>query len=453
MGICILCAVNDDPRNASAACSPDTTGQEHAQQLLEIAEYVAQCIDGTRGDPAKFPTRERFIRELHTRPERVNAAFDLLRWRGLLAEQRDPLSGGTRLLPDASATGRRKARDTIADRIAFRIKLGIWNGDTFPTVEGMRDQFRCGLHTLCDALQILKEQRLVHKALVVVEGPHRSRDYLWRPIEVVGEAPGVFTSQLKDAILAGELTGALPFKAEMAARYGVSQPTAAAAYTELQREGLIAKAWKQGDRLHTWYVALGEPPEGLLPGDTKSLAVARDIIDRTPFWLSQLPDGTWARRWVPVNEALKRHYGTDVFVIEQAVELLVCLQIIERAPLPQRRYVPRPPADRGHAYGLAFRSHKRRKRRWERAGDPVEWLPFPTSGQDPIVHELRSRLSRQARRREPAKHDGDSAYARADASSNMSGDKGVPNGPDLRSARADTGVITPTRRGASPDRG
>ncbi len=376
----------------------DTITEEHAFRILGAVERATQFLDEHVGSPHLFEAPDALADAIRLRPDEIDVVLALLHWRGLLSTQHDPISGTVRLLSGSSDVPKRRARHAVADKIAFRVKLGMWAGNNFPTIEAMRDEFRCGLHTLCAALQLLKEQGLAHKVLVVVDKSGRT-DYLWRPVDVAGADPDALYRVLRAAILAGELTGILPYKAEMAARHNVSLPIAASAYAKLQQEGLIGKGWLSGETKPRWYVVVSGIPEGLSPGDTRTLSVARAVVDRLPYWLSALPDGTWARRWLPVQEALKRDYGTDVFVIEMAMELLVHVQILERAALPQRRYVPRPPLDGGAAYGLTFRQHKRRKRRWERASAPVAWLPLPTSGDDPVLQSLSDRLSRRARER------------------------------------------------------
>lgn len=372
---------------------------ERADRVVTAVEYVIDFVVHTTGprDQPRLP--ENMAHRLRLSEGVVNDALAILHWRGFLAPQQDPATGATRLLPDPAVVRERRAKDYIADRIASRIKLGPWAGDKFPTVEEMRDVFQCGLHTVCDALKVLQSQGIVHKAFSgAPAGSRRGGLWVWRPVEFVGDAhPRAVTDRLRTAIVTGELTGLLPYKRQMALQYNVDLKFMAEAYDQLHQEGLIGKGWFDRGNRPCWYVVGAPIPDGFVPGDTKVLAVARAVCERLPYWLAVLPDGTWARRWLPAQEVLKRFYNTNTYIVHQVMELLVSLRILERADHPQRRYVPRPPADGGSSAGLTFRHHKRRKRRWQRASAPVEWLPLPSSGDDPAVTAVRNTLSRRAR--------------------------------------------------------
>ncbi len=371
-----------------------------AGRVLRLAELIVGRSEYGVWPRSTYPTVEQMTTQLDATPADVGAAVELLMWRRLLFTQHDP-DLGHRLLP-APDLATRKAAVQVADRIALRIKLGLWTGADFPTIEAITGEFGSSLATVTGAMKILSSEELVHKVVIDsgVKGPG-SRRQMWRPTGVADQSVRDLAPALRQAIADGELGPVLPTKSEAAERYRVTGGLVADAYHRLQQEGLIQVGWLPRGRRPIWYVVSdGGPPEGVLPGEVRCIAVAARMIKDLPEWLLAHRNGSWFRRPLPPQRELIARYRVHGFDIERGAELLVRLQILERAPVGHRLYLPRPPADRETAaHDVTFRVvGKPPPRPWVAARDTAAWQPLPTSADDEnvrLVDSLEPRLARK----------------------------------------------------------
>lgn len=296
------------------------------------------------------------------------------------------------VVTEAPPEGFSNAAVRVADLVAARIRDGSWDGDRFPTLMEMKAELSCGLHTLCDAMRLLRQRGLVHK-VGLLRSNGRGKVQVWRPVSVAGHS----RRQFEDDVRQGRLQGVLPSPYEMAESYRVAASAMAAQYQELVARGLIGLVWSPDLRSRQWRV-LDERTRTWPTQPTKALALAAELVRRMPEWLQRRNDGTWYRCVLPEQQELKRQYHTHVLTVEHAHELLVALNVLERAPLVRPVYLPRPPADGGQSYGVTFtRSNGLPGRGWRPAGPAAQWLPLPQSEDDEIVATAKGRRRRAPR--------------------------------------------------------
>lgn len=375
---------------------------DHAMlhRVADLADLIITRTEHGVWTRSSYPSAEQMAAELDAPRELVAAAVDVLRWRRLLFDQSQP-GTGTRLLPDPDLSSRNAPRH-VADRIAIRIKLGVWDGDHFPGITTIVAQFASSLNTVTSAMQLLKSEGLVHKIVVDSGASGRgSRRQAWRPTSVADQGLRDLTPALREAIRAGSVGPIMPTKVETAERYRVPHGVAADAYHRLQTEGILSLGWLPGGKKPVWYVTnASDLPPDLLPGEVRSIALAARLLKDIPDRLVQHRNGTWYRRPLPTQRELADTYHVHAFNVERAQELLVLLNVLERAPVAHRVYFPRPPASPAQAHGLSFRTiNKPPPRPWVPARETAEWLPLPTSADDENVQRVDALAPRLTRRK------------------------------------------------------
>ena len=233
------------------------------------------------------------------------------------------------------------AVDWVLSVITERIASGEWTVESFPTIEQLVAQLRCGHATVCKAMQLGKQRGVVDKVLVEQAKPFR-RQLVWRP--VAGMEPRLsLGEQLEAQIRTGSLTGPLPEIDLMARQQRVNQGAVRAAYAELVAQGLLRRVWLPDFTRRFWYVLDGRQPAWLPPGEgTKAEAIAADIARRLPRWMSPDSSGGWVRA-LPPPERLRTYYKTYWGCLQKALGLLVAWGLIKEVPGTGRSpsaYVP-----------------------------------------------------------------------------------------------------------------
>lgn len=361
------------PDDSKANLSPKTLGRR--QQVLRIAEAIDSRIRTATWTDTNWPTLDQAAAELAASPKHVAEAQDLLAWRGILTKSDSEHSAAYRPVP-LQELAAHDISQRMANRIAMRIRLGIWSGSRFPTIRDIARELGSGSNGVSLALQLLREEGMVHKVMALKAGVS-GRTRRWCPTDMTAQPPETLIPALETALRAGDVTGILPRKREMARRCRVAVAVTASGYDHLERQGLIARGWIRGVKSPIWFATLTGAPRGVLPGKTKPLAIAAAIIRCMPDWLVDHGNGQWSRTLLPASMALRDEYATDNLAIDRALQILVEMCVLERAPLASARYLPRRPADNGAAYGLNFQQRGRAGRRWTPAGEPVEWRPLP----------------------------------------------------------------------------
>lgn len=291
-------------------------------------------------------------------------------------------------LPDDRArprSGGGSAAEWVLSVITERIASGEWTAESFPTIEQLVVQLRCGHGTVCKAMQLGKQRGVVDKVLVEQSGPFR-RQLAWRP--VAGMQPRLsLGEQLAAQIRTGSLTGPLPEIVLMARQQRVNQGAVRAAYAELVAQGLLRRVWLPDFTRRAWYVLDGRQPAWLPPGEgTKAVAIAADIARRLPRWMSSGSPGGCVRA-LPPPERLRKHYKTHWACVQTALGLLVARGLLKEVPGAGRSpsaYVPlrvQPAPGAGVASGIPAAA-RRASVNWRDPGRLAE----RTRRDDPSTH-------------------------------------------------------------------
>lgn len=305
--------------------------------------------------------------------------------------------------PQGPRPRRRRAAEIARDEILKRVADGTWSGDNYPVLTDMRKILHMGLHTLCEATRMLEAEGLLHKVAIPRPPGERGRHYVWRPVTVRSRGTEDEAQRLEKDIRSGRLAGQLPTITDAARARHINAKAVSEVYHRLQEDGVIDLVWLPDLSQRVWRVLDPEDRrvERAFIGDCRALVIAHDLIRRTPEWLVRRPRGDWARTFLPDIEPVRTEYRTHFGNAELALELLVLLGVAERRFVgSQRKYLPSPPSDEGAAFWLTFRKEAGYiGRDWFPVATTTNWLPLPTSKDDPIVADARVQAEQYRRHR------------------------------------------------------
>jgi DNA-binding GntR family transcriptional regulator len=338
---------------------------------LALAEQITTLIEGGVWTREKFPTVEVIRQRFGPRRDDLKAALAVLTDRKVVAKHADPTIGVHRPrylpVPGPDAEAAASGPEWLLARIVSRINAGEYTTETFPTIEAMVSEFRCGPTTVLKALKLGQSRGLVQKLQVLRPPPGRGAQWVWRaapPAAAQGDASSAvdgeqsLADRLAADIEAGSLTGYVESIAKFARRYRVAYVAMRSALEELVARGRVKRVWLPDWSARVWYVLDGKQPDWLPPGDgTRADAIAADLARRIPRWLAQTPAGKRVRHRLPSREKLRKSYRTDWGTVDSALVSLVERGLLERLPPRNGRegdrfvLVPRPEFEAGAGGG------------------------------------------------------------------------------------------------------